>query len=92
MNIFKTFELFLSEPISVIKKRVVQILHVEMNIFARKLPMTVDFGKDTTQITVFNNEKVYNLLTTVLYKKKQKEENEHKSQLYHKRTNARTMP
>ncbi len=86
MNIFKTFEIFLSEPLSIIRKRVIQILHVETNIFAKQIPLSVDLSEDTAQITVFNNEKVYNLLTTVLHKRK-KVEDGNKSKLYSERTN-----
>lgn len=74
MNIFKTFEMLLSEPLSLIRKRVIQILHVETNIFARKIPMAIDFNDDSAQITVFNNEKVYKLLTTVMHKRKKTED------------------
>lgn len=70
MNIFKTFEIFLSEPISMIRKRVIQIMHVDMNIFSKKVPMDFELNENSAQITVYNNEKMYNLLRTVIYKKK----------------------
>lgn len=56
-------------------------MHVETNIFSRKLPMQLDVEKDKTQITVYDNEKVYRLLSNVLYKKKFFNENQH-SKIY----------
>ncbi len=82
MNIFKTFEIFFSEPLSIIRNRVIQILHVETNIFAKKVPLSVDFSEKSAQITVYNNEKVYNLLRTVIQKRKQRERNGDKSRIY----------
>lgn len=77
MDIFKTFEMFLSSPLSIIHKRIIRILHVEGNIFAKKLPMQLDVDDKTAQITVYNNEKVYKLLSNVIYKKKFFDENKH---------------
>ena len=74
MNILKTFELFLSTPISIIQKRDIKIMHVETNIFANQLPIEVSFDDDI-QLTVYNNKKVYKLLSSVLYKRKQRNEN-----------------
>lgn len=56
-------------------------MHVETNIFSKKLPMQLDVEKDQAQITVYNNEKVYRLLSNVLYKKKFFNENQH-SKIY----------
>lgn len=81
MNVFKTFEIFLSNPLSIIQDRIIRILHVETNIFSRKLPMQVDLENDMAQITVFDNQRVYKLLSNVLYKKKFSNENHH-SQIY----------
>lgn len=72
-NIFKTFELFLREPLSLFKSGLVQIVNIQENIFAKKSAINVDFTKDKAQITVVNNEKVYNLLKMVSYRAKQKD-------------------
>ncbi len=56
-------------------------MHVETNIFARKMPMQVDVDDSSAQITVYDNEKVYRLLSNVLYKKKFLNENKH-SKIY----------
>lgn len=70
MNIYKTFDDFFALPISLIRKRVIQILHVETNIFANAANISVENFDKTTQITVIGSKKVYNLLSTVLHKRK----------------------
>ena len=61
MNIFKTFETFLKEPLSILKSNIIQIVSVQTgNIFENKPSIDVSMLKDKTQITVVNNEKLYN--------------------------------
>ena len=75
MNIFKTFEIFLREPLSVIKNNWIQIISVQTdNLFSNKPSCEVALLKDRTQLTVVNNEKLYNLLSLVTYKAKKKEQ------------------
>lgn len=74
MDILKTFEVFLSVPISVIHKRKIKIMHIETNVFVPKLPIDIDLGENV-ELTVYNNPKVYSLLKTVIYKRKLKNEN-----------------
>ena len=74
MNIFKTFELFLREPLSLFKQGLIQLVNIQDNIFAKKSSINVDLLKNKAQITVINNEKVYNLLRLVTYRAKQKSE------------------
>ena len=90
MDILKTFEIFLAAPISIIQKRDIRIVHVETNIFQQKLPVNITFDEDV-QLTVYNNKKVYNLLTTVLHKKKIKDEN-NQSKISDKRTFFTGLP
>lgn len=71
MNIFKTFEIFLREPLSLLKERFIQIVNVNTNS-ASPSGVDVDILDKHTQITVVNSEKMYNLLQTVLYKQKEK--------------------
>jgi hypothetical protein len=78
MNIFQTFELFFKEPLSILREGLIQIVNVNTNIFSQKSSVNVDFVNNKAQITVVNNEKVYNLLQTVTYKRKQKELEEKK--------------
>lgn len=74
MNIFKTFETFLKEPLSVLKSNIIQIVSVQTgNIFANKPSIDVSELNGKTQITVVNNEKLYNLLSLVKHRQEQKE-------------------
>lgn len=74
MNIFKTFETFLKEPLSVLKSNIIQIVSIQTgNFFANKPSVDVTMLKNKTQITVVNNEKLYNLLSLVNHRQKQKE-------------------
>lgn len=45
------------------------------NIFSGKA-VNVDFMDDKTQVTVVNNERMYNLFQTVLFKRRLKEQQE----------------
>ncbi len=74
-DIRKTFEIFLMEPLSILKVGLFQIVHLESNIFKEK-SVNIDFIDDKTQITVVNNERMYNLFQTVLFKRRLKEQQE----------------
>lgn len=77
MNIFKTFEIFLKEPLSILKDNFIQIVSIQTgNIFANKPSIDVSVTKEKTQITVVNNEKVYNLLSLVQHRTKAKQVSE----------------
>lgn len=79
MNIFKTFETFLKEPLSILKDNFVQIVSIQTgNIFANKPSIDVNITDKQAQITVVNNEKVYNLLSIVTHRAKQKEKEKEK--------------
>lgn len=74
MNIFKTFETFLKEPLSILRDNFIQIVNIETgNIFEHKPSIDVSVVNDKTQITVVNNEKVYRLLSLVTHRKKEKD-------------------
>ena len=74
MNIIKSFEEFLKEPLSILKDNIIQIVSIQTgNIFANKPSCDVSVMKDKTQITVVNNEKLYKFLSIVNHKKMQKE-------------------
>ena len=69
MNIFKTFETFLKEPLSILKDNFIQIVRIQTgNIFENKPSVDVSIMKDKTQITVVNNEKLYKFLSIVNHK------------------------
>lgn len=67
MNLFKTFEIFLREPLSILKDRIIQIVNINTDM-AAKASIGVDLLDSKTQITVVNSEKMYNLLKTVTAK------------------------
>jgi hypothetical protein len=75
MNIFKTFETYLKEPLSVLRDNFIQIVSLQTgNIFEHKPSVDVSLFKDRAQITVVNNEKLYNLLSLVTNRVKKKAE------------------
>lgn len=67
MNIFKTFEIFLREPLSIIKERLIQIVNINSDLVTQA-SVNADLLDKKTQITVVNSEKMYNLLRTVVKK------------------------
>ena len=75
-DIRKTFETFLKEPLSILTEGLFQIVNIQSNIFNQKSAFHVNFVNNKTQLTVINNEKMYNLFQTVLYKRKLKEQKE----------------
>jgi hypothetical protein len=72
-DIRKTFETFLREPLSILTEGLFQIVNIQSNIFNKTSSFNVDFVNNKTQLTVVNNEKMYNLFQTVMYKSKVKE-------------------
>ena len=75
MNIFKTFETYLKEPLSVLRENFIQIVSIQTgNIFEHKPSIDVSMVKNKAQITVVNNEKLYNLLSLVTNRAKKKAE------------------
>ena len=75
-GIRKTFETFMKEPLSILTEGLFQIVNIESNIFNKESSFHIDFVNNKTQLTVVNNDKMYNLFQTVLYKKKIKEQKE----------------
>jgi hypothetical protein len=70
MNIFDTFDLFLRRPISILRNGLVSLVHIRAeNMFAKKA-INVEMLEKKAQITVVNNEKVYNLLKMVMHRAK----------------------
>ncbi len=75
MNIFKTFEIFLKEPLSILRDNFIQIVSIQTgNIFENKPSVDVTLLKHKAQLTVVNNEKLYNLLSIVTHRAKTKDE------------------
>ncbi len=75
MNIFKTFETYLKEPLSILRENFIQIVSLQTgNIFEQKPSINVNLLKNKSQITVVNNEKLYNLLSLVNLRARKKAE------------------
>jgi hypothetical protein len=74
MNIFKSFEIFLREPLSILRARFIQIVSVQSGATNQPCSVNAEFLDKKTQITVVNSEKVYNLLQTAMYKQRKREE------------------
>lgn len=68
MNIFKTFEIFLREPLSVLTKRIIQIVNINSDLVTQA-SVDADLLDNKTQITVVNSDKMFNLLKKAQYKK-----------------------
>lgn len=71
-DIRKTFETFLKEPLSILTEGLFQIVNIESNTFSKEKSFNVDFVNNKTQLTIVNNQKMYNLLQTVIYKSRKK--------------------
>lgn len=67
MNIFKTFEIFLREPLSIFRDRIIQIVNVNSNLISQA-SVNAELLDNKTQITIVNSEKMYNLFQTVVQK------------------------
>lgn len=79
MNIFETFELFLRKPISILRHGLISIVHIRAENMFEKKSINADLLKNKTQITVVNNEKVYNLLKLVTHRVEKRKELQSKS-------------
>lgn len=95
MNIFQTFDLFLSQPLSIIRDRIIRICHVESSHLDVPNKIQFNLSDESAQINVYNSPKMYNLLSAVLYKKTKLSEvnnnDNKKSTIYNKRTKTLTM-
>ncbi|MBR3889281.1 hypothetical protein IKJ53_02075 [bacterium] len=76
MNIFDTFDLFLKRPLSILRNGLVSLVHIRAENMFNKKAINVDLLEQKAQITVVNNEKVYNLLKLVMHKAKTNNINE----------------
>ncbi len=75
-DIRKTFETFWKEPLSILTEGLFQIVNIESNIFSEKSSFHIDFMNNKTQLTIINNPKMYNLLSSVLHRKQVRDQKE----------------
>ena len=66
-----SFEEFIALPLSILKNRIIQITGFKSDFIDSK-SIDVDLSDDTIRINCVNNEKAYNLLSSVIYKREQK--------------------
>ena len=71
-NILQTFEDFLREPLSILKRTIINITGIETDDASQKT-ITVENTENGIQINVVNYKNAYNLLSTVAYKRQIKE-------------------
>lgn len=71
-NILKTFEDFLREPLSILKKTIINITGIESD-FTKESSISVETTENGIQINVINSKNAYNLLSTVMYKRQASE-------------------
>lgn len=72
MNIFKTFEIFLREPLSILRERFIQIAQINTPL-ATQSGVSVERLDKKTQITVINSDKMYHLLKSAVLRQELKE-------------------
>ena len=86
MNIFRTFDLFLSLPEKLFGKNFFKVCHIDTGS-VEDSSVQAEVSDNAVQLNVYNNQKVYSLLTSVLYKKKLLNENKI-GKIYQERTVA----
>lgn len=69
-KILDSFEEFIALPLSILKKRIIQITGFRSDFMSTK-SIDVELSDNTVHINCINNEKAYNLLSTVIYKREQ---------------------
>lgn len=74
MKLFKTFEAVMKIPAKLFSGNNVKVMHVE-TVEKPDMITQAEVSDKNIYFTVYNNKKVYNLLTSVLYKKKMLNEN-----------------
>ena len=66
-----SFEEFIALPLSILKNRIIQITGFKSDFIDSK-SIDIDLSDDTIRINCVNNEKAYNLLSSVIYKREQR--------------------
>lgn len=72
-HIFKTFEMFLSIPMSIFQRGFIHIMHLEDNVFSKKSTMNAYLHHKGVQVNVINNQRMYSILSNTIHKKNQKQ-------------------
>ena len=68
-KIMDSFEQFIAEHVSILKNRIIQITGFRSDFVDTK-SINVELDDNTVRINCINNENAYNLLSSVIYKRK----------------------
>ncbi len=68
-KIMDSFEQFISEHVSILKNRIIQITGFRSDFVDTK-SINLELGDNVVRINCINNEGAYNLLSSVIYKRK----------------------
>lgn len=74
-KIMDSFEEFVALPLSVLKNRIIQITGFKSDFILSK-SISLELTDDTVHINCVNSEGAYNLLSSVIYKRKLKKQQE----------------
>ena len=66
-----SFEEFIALPLSILRNRIIQITGFKSD-FVETKSIDVELSENAIQINCINNEKAYNLLSSVIYKREQR--------------------
>ena len=67
-KIMDSFEEFIASPISILRKRIIQITGFKSD-FVSESSINVELSDDKININVVNSDAAYNLLSSVVYKR-----------------------
>ena len=70
-KIMDSFEEFIALPLSILKNRIIQITGFKSDFIDSK-SIDVELDDNAVRINCVNNERAYNLLSSVIYKREQK--------------------
>ena len=68
-KIMDSFEEFIALPLSILKNRIIQITGFKSDFMETK-SIDIELSDDAVHINCINNENAYNLLSSVIYKRK----------------------
>ena len=71
-KILDSIEEFVALPLSILKNRIIQITGYKSDFMTNK-EINIELTDDTVQINCINRENAYNLLSSVIYKRKMNE-------------------
>lgn len=74
-KVMDSIEEFIALPLSILKNRIIQITGYKSDFVDTK-SIDIELNDDTIQINCINNENAYNLLSSVIYKRKMLKEKE----------------